>query len=535
MNIEITLKNYRCFPDSSPATFQLRPGFTAFVGANNSGKTSLLRFLYEFRDLFRIHSTPSGPLIAALRRNPQAFNLANTVLDQREIFHNGNERDLEIEVDLIDAVPNDGLPARPVKCTLLIPHGTNQYTWDLHLTDGLLDLSKGEINFGGPQSVLLKQGDAIRCDLTPLFKAFADLSQTLYIGPFRNAINVGATSDYYDIQVGQAFIAAWKGYKSGVQLRLNERAYRVEKDIQRIFGLSEIQINPSANEQTLQLLLNGRSFKLSEVGSGMTQFILVLANVAMRQQKYILLDEPELGLHPSLQLDFLTTLASYVPGGGVLFATHNIGLARSTAERILSVTKVSDFVSRIRPLESTPRLSEFLGELSFGGYKELGFDKILLVEGPKDVVAVQQLLRTYGKDHKVVILPMGGSSLINGTNETELQLQELKRISGNIFALIDSERNSTDDSLPSARLEFLHLCKAAEVHCHVLERRAMENYWSEPAIQKIKGIKYGALLAYQKLESVPQPWAKSENWLIAREMTMEDLNQTDLGAFLAAL
>ena len=48
MDAELTLKNYRCFSDESPARFSLRRGFTAFVGVNNSGKSSLLRFFYEF-------------------------------------------------------------------------------------------------------------------------------------------------------------------------------------------------------------------------------------------------------------------------------------------------------------------------------------------------------------------------------------------------------------------------------------------------------------------------------------------------------
>jgi predicted ATP-dependent endonuclease of OLD family len=38
----ITVRNYRCFGDQG-ATFELRPGFTAFVGPNNSGKSILLR------------------------------------------------------------------------------------------------------------------------------------------------------------------------------------------------------------------------------------------------------------------------------------------------------------------------------------------------------------------------------------------------------------------------------------------------------------------------------------------------------------
>src|SRR6266566_645883 len=52
MQIDVTLKNYRCFSDERPARFAIRKGFTAFVGANNSGKSTLVRFLYEFRNLF---------------------------------------------------------------------------------------------------------------------------------------------------------------------------------------------------------------------------------------------------------------------------------------------------------------------------------------------------------------------------------------------------------------------------------------------------------------------------------------------------
>lgn len=52
MRCRVTLKNYRCFPDAHPCRLDLREGFTGLVGANNSGKSSLLRFFYEFRGAF---------------------------------------------------------------------------------------------------------------------------------------------------------------------------------------------------------------------------------------------------------------------------------------------------------------------------------------------------------------------------------------------------------------------------------------------------------------------------------------------------
>jgi hypothetical protein len=178
-------------------------------------------------------------------------------------------------------------------------------------------------------------------------------------------------------------------------------------------------------------------------------------------------------------------------------------------------------------------LSEFLGELSFSGYKELGFDKILLVEGPTDVTTVPEFLRILQKDHSVVLLPLCGSSLINASAEP--QLHEIKRISDNVYALIDSERSAAGAPLDPQRVAFVEACKRAGVTCCVLERRALENYLSDQAVKKVKGDKYRALQPYEALNALPIAWSKEENWRIAREMDPKDWGETDLGIFLKSL
>ncbi len=50
--VNITLKNYRCFSDTKPATVEIGPRFTAFVGPNNSGKSSFPKFFYEFQQFW---------------------------------------------------------------------------------------------------------------------------------------------------------------------------------------------------------------------------------------------------------------------------------------------------------------------------------------------------------------------------------------------------------------------------------------------------------------------------------------------------
>jgi ABC-type cobalamin/Fe3+-siderophores transport system ATPase subunit len=267
----------------------------------------------------------------------------------------------------------------------------------------------------------------------------------------------------------------------------------------------------------------------------MTQFIMVLATAATREPKYIFIDEPEMSLHPTLQLDFLTTLASLAQEG-VLFATHSIGLARAAADQIYSVYTVSDWESRISPFEATPRLSELLGELSFLGYKELGYRKILLVEGPTELKTVSQFLRHLRKDHEVVLLSMNGTNLINGSDDTRRQLEEIRRISDNVFALIDSERQAPGAPLCSKRKGFQQRCQEAGVRCRVLERRALEHYLTDSAIKRVMGNKYRALAPYEGRTTVQVIWSKQDNWKIAREMSAEEIESTeDLGEFLRHL
>jgi hypothetical protein len=369
-------------------------------------------------------------------------------------------------------------------------------------------------------------------DFSDYFTAFQDLFQTLYVGPFRNAINVGTNENYFDIQVGQAFIRNWRTWKTGTGKKANEAAYKLTQDIKHIFDFGEFEINPSSDDTTLQVFTNGKSYRLSELGSGLTQFILVFANAAVRTPSYILIDEPELNLHPSLQLDFLTTLASYARQG-IMFATHNIGLARASADRIYALRKIAEGECQVTDFEGMQSLSEFLGELSFSGYRELGFDKVLLVEGSTEVKTVQQLLRLYKKDHIIVLLPLGGSQMINAGREFELQ--EIKRISPKVSALIDSERIAAPNPLAAGRGAFVEVCAKVGIPCHVLERRAIENYLTDSAVKKVKGEKYRSLKPYEKLGDVSPAWGKAENWRIAREMSEADLANTDLAAFLTCL
>jgi predicted ATPase len=352
LQVELTIKNYRCFPDHKPARFTLKSGFTAFVGPNNSGKSSILKFFYEFRNLLRLVGTGhTSNFLQAIRSGAVGFGYNRSVTDPSEVFCDANDRAIVIECKWPES-PGAHIEFR-------VPRPNPSFEASVFLSDGAMPRP----NSAGWEGDVLVFNGQHRLRIAPIVQAFKTLAEALYVGPFRNVINTGTNDDYFDIQVGQAFVQAWRNYKSGDQKQANRSALRVTSDIERVFGFNRLEINAMPGDATLQIIIDGRSYKLNEVGAGIAQFVIVLINAAIKQPSLILIDEPELNLHPSLQLDFLTTLASYAREG-IVFSTHSYGLARSIGDSVYGVRRIGQGESEVYPLESIPRLSEFLGEMT---------------------------------------------------------------------------------------------------------------------------------------------------------------------------
>jgi hypothetical protein len=521
VRIYLTIQNYRCFVQ--PVAIEVASGFVAFVGVNNSGKSALMRFLLECRQILA-NLRDHGLLIATIRKQSVGINFLH-LLDPNEVFSNRNADPIRFSFRFeYEDAERPKLHSQAVEEYRFIINRNMQISCTILLGDQVLGIGQNT-SFAGTH---LRFDNRSVLDVAPLWDVSYSLANTLYIGPFRNAINVGGRTEYLDIQIGQNFIAQFRNLKTGPIKQQNVGISRLTDDIRRVFRFDTLDISPTHDDTSLHFTVNGKPYKQHEVGSGLAQFVVVLANAAIKKPNWILIDEPELNLHPALQLDFLTTLAGYAEKG-IWFSTHSVGLARSAASRVYSVSRLSEGDSTIRPLEGTPRLSEFLGEMSFSSQKELGFETVLLVEGPTEVPTFQQFLRMICKDHKILLLPL------HGHMPNAQEIEELLRITPNLAALIDSERDSPGASLERSRAEFIEFCINKKLKVKALEWRATENYFSDPAIKKSFGDQFRALGHYERLKDANPRWGKSQNWKIASNMTFEEIRSTDLGEFLSTL
>jgi energy-coupling factor transporter ATP-binding protein EcfA2 len=529
---KVTIKNYRGYADTDPVVIEIGPGFTALLGRNNAGKSTFKLFFYELRPLFtRLLQMQPGiaPGFYHALNGQHLITDYLGITDIEEIFNNTNDRPLSFEIEILAAESQ----SRVGNCIFKIKatcQRSQPQIWQIEAY-GLLNPTVPLVSPHGFQDAgnftVHSPDRSLEFDTVDLRDVFEAILQSRYYGSFRNTLNQGA-GDHFDLRIGTAFIDLWSEWKtSGVKAK-TRAIDQVTEDIRALFEFNRLEINASPPLKTLIVSIDGRPYRLGELGSGIAQFIMVLGNAATTRPSLVLIDEPETNLHPSLQIDFLLALTQYSKFG-CLFSTHSVGLARSVADRIYSFRK-GPYGPIVRQFEVTPNYSEFVGELSFSSFKEMGGDRLLLVEGVNDVKAVQQLLRLVNKEHTTVILPLGGDQLATGGRESELS--ELTRLSSNIFALVDSERLEAGAEPSERRKKFVGTCRKIGIDVCVTDRRAIENYFPDRAVKAALGNNFASLGPYESLKESKNPWGKLDNWKIARQMAMGDLIGTDVGAFI---
>jgi ABC-type cobalamin/Fe3+-siderophores transport system ATPase subunit len=536
MEITLTLKNYRCFSEEHPARLVLQPGFTSLLGLNNSGKSTLLRFFFEFRPIFQKLVSDSGAMDLMLRGFSTSWEAPPYVNELEELFFNGNQNEISIDLQASDppAPSNPGIMVDRIRLTL-----DRKGLQRLAIITSSQELSLQSVvsNMLERKGNWYKGSSGTAADMEHIVSMLKILIDTFYIPAFRhitafqpNQQGYSNQNKFYDAHVGQPFIELWNNSQVG-PMRSRRMIIDLVKAVGKVFGYSELQIQAAPDNRMMHVIADGKPYKLHELGAGLAQFLMLLLNALQLHPSYILIDEPELNLHPALQLDVLTHLRA-TASQGVVFATHNLGLARQISDRMYTFSK-SDAGSRMTPYDAHPNLAEFLGGLQFGAYDLAGVRKVLLVEGKNEILTMMELLRKFDKEHKVVLIPLGGSEWIN--KKSKQSLIQVLRITPHVHVLIDSERTAAQEMLAQDRRDFIKVCKRLGIPCKVLDRGAIENYFPASVVQSELGNQYKALNHFEKLEDITPRWSKSQNWILARALSKEDILNTDLGVFLSQL
>ncbi|MBT2736211.1 ATP-dependent endonuclease [Bacillus sp. ISL-7] len=267
---------------------------------------------------------------------------------------------------------------------------------------------------------------------------------------------------------------------------------------------------------------------LSRSGAGITNVLYIISRLIENSPNsfIIFIDEPENGLHPKLQMRFVSLLKKLTKEFGVkvILSTHS--------PFIMQKVKGNDKLHLIehngkqtigRPIEFEKKEEAFH---ALGAYLPLSLSAngIIFVEGQTEVKVLSILLNKVGLDIEkegVLIVPLGGENLF------AINPRDIKKIHEKSIVIIDSDLVKSEQaggSIKKAKLSYEEACKNADVNC-VLDReyRTIENVYPREVLAKVLNIDVNELSQemFGEIPQIPDRKKVSIGEKVATEMTKE--------------
>ncbi len=498
--INVTLKNYRAFSQQFPTKFSIAEGITFLLGVNNVGKSTLLKFFYEFRSGIQEH------------------HLVNAISSQQTWGVNLNQG------ITFDRLAHRVSPSGPIEVTfeqggsgwnlrIQPPEGQDAHTPSCHIIGS---------GFGKPTRELAR-------DITEIFM------KSMHVGSFRSPA-VETTGTLFDIQIGKNFVHQWDSWANGERIDHSNQADILVEELRVLFGYQKFSITVSQKKDQLLVTTDDGKFSLGELGDGIAHYVVVLGNAMIHRPSYIFIDEPEIGLHPRMQEVFVRTLASKARKG-LIATSHSVGLARSVADQILTITKNQNGSRKCVPFgeHRAETVMQSISELGYSQYAEIGGNHLLLVEGRTDIKAFREILRKFGIEQHFLIWSLNGSDWLTADPGVIVdELNEIKRLNARSYSIIfDSERTDSSMVMNPRFKPFYDLCLSLGFKVFPTDKHSTENYITQAALDAVlPNQSYKALTDFEVLGANGKKWPKNRNWLLFQKMKAEDFKESALEEFI---
>jgi AAA domain, putative AbiEii toxin, Type IV TA system len=294
---------------------------------------------------------------------------------------------------------------------------------------------------------------------------------------------------------------------------------------------------------TLNYREYGRELDILYSGTGLRHFLDTLLKTTMSGANVVLLDEPELGLHPDLQRRFMEYLRKLADEKELQFflATHSqVLLNYADAMTFYRITNTKG--KRVTSKVPSDGIHVLLSDLGIKPSDIFNQDLCMLVEGSAEVVFFEHIIRTlYKKEFEKVavgIIQYGGGSA-SGISDGTIDVSNIVPAQKYTLWTHDRDARPTEPPDPTAAA-FNNKLLALGLASHVWNKRSIEWYYPEQVHVDGQGgnaAKEAATRAilngdqsesYKKaagLQGVYVPRGKTLRRLLAKHLT--DRNQLD--------
>lgn len=226
----------------------------------------------------------------------------------------------------------------------------------------------------------------------------------------------------------------------------------------------------------------GKKLDILYSGTGLKHFIDILIKSTLSKAKIILLDEPEMGLHPDLQRRFIDYISKLAQDKGIQFfiSTHSpvfLNYSKEFAFYRMLNTKGKRQILKIDS-EATHTVLSDLGIRPSDLFNQ---DICLLVEGASEVVFFEHIIRNlYKSDFEKIgvgIIQYGGGAA-DGIISGSISVSNI--VSSQKYTLWLRDRDAPEGAQASAEsTKFATALERENILCKILEKREIEYYYPE--------------------------------------------------------
>ena len=263
--------------------------------------------------------------------------------------------------------------------------------------------------------------------------------------------------------------------------------YDLLEEIKKYFpDIEEVESDRTEQDiATLTYKEYGNKLDILYSGSGLKHFIDVLLKATISNAKILLLDEPEMGLHPDLQRKFINYLKNLATDKQlqIFLATHSqvlLNFADSISYYRIINSKGSRTLLRV-PEDATHTLLSDMGIRPSDVFNQ---DICLMVEGASEIVFFSYIINELYRDDfdkiAIGVIQYSGSSA-EGIISGDIDISNI--VPAQKYTYWVRDRDNIPSGPPSSEsTRFKNALTKQNLECHIWNKREIEYYYPEKVL-----------------------------------------------------